>query len=172
MRGWPLYRELLTVGALTAACFALGRFLGATWLQQLVEVLTSAGLALDTTDPTVLGQQVWWTAVAFLAAGPAAALSSAASAKAGKKERALAPLLRATGVMLLGANLGIGGKAIALARIAATQAVQDAARGEAAVVAVAELALAPWALAGIVVALGIHVSVGVVVSALGAQGQS
>lgn len=169
MKGLPPYREALLVGALSAACFALGRFLGATWVQQLVEVLESAGLGLDTTDPAPLRQQVWWTAGAFLAAGPAGALSAAAAAKAGGRTRTVASLLRATAVMLLGANLGIGGQAIAMARIAATQAVQDAASGEPAVIGVAELALAPWALAGVVVALGLHVSVGVVVSALAAQ---
>ena len=126
MRGWSLHRELLLVGALTAVCFALGRLLGGTWIQQLVEIFTAAGLVLDTTDPGRLQTQTWWTAVAFLAAAPAAALSAAAAARAGRRHRSLGPLLRATAVRLLGANLGIGGKAIALARIAATQAVQDA----------------------------------------------
>ncbi len=169
MKGWPRHRELLLVAALTAGCFALGRVVGGTWTQQLVDLLTAAGLGLDTSDPTPLDRQVWWTAAAFVSAAPAAWLSAAAAAKAGGRPRSMAPLLRATAVMLLGANLGMGGQAIALARIAATQAVQDAASGEPAVVPVSELALAPWSLAGIVVAFGIHLAVGVVVSGLAAQ---
>lgn len=169
MSGWPLHRELLLVAALSAVCFALGRVLGGTWLQELVDVLATAGIGLSTTDPAPLATQVWWTAGAFAVAGPAGAVSAAAIAAAGQRPRTLPPLLRSVGVMLLGGGLGLGAKAIVLARIAAPDAVQQSLDGEPLQVDLAELAMAPWALAGVVVALGIHLSVGAVVASLGRQ---
>lgn len=163
-------RAALVVVAASAACFALGHVVAGTWTQELVDVLGSAGVELVITDPAQLRAPLLATAAAIASGGVAAALSAGLAARVRRQPVRLGPYLRAVGVMFLGANLGIGAKAITLARIVVPEAVERSAAGDALQVDLAELALWPWALAGVTCALIVHGAVAGVVAMLADEG--
>jgi hypothetical protein len=156
----------LVVLAASAVCFAVGHFVAGTWTQELVDVLGSAGVTLVVTDPVELRAPLWMAAAAIATSGPAAALSAGVAARVAGRPPTIGPYLRALGMMFLGANLGIGAKAITLARIVVPRAVEASAAGDPLTVPLAELSLWPWALAGVAGALIIHGSVAAVMAML------
>ena len=163
-------RAALVVVACSAVCFAVGHVVAGTWTRELVDVLGSAGVTLVITDPVELRMPLLMAAAAIALCGPAAALSAGAAARIGRRPPTIGPYLRALGFMFVGANLGIGAKAVTLARVVVPRAVEASAAGDPLMIDLAELSLWPWALAGVTGALIIHGSVAAVMAMLGEQG--
>jgi len=159
-------RVSLVVIAASAVCFAVGHFVAGTWTRALVDVLGTAGVSLTITDPAELRAPLLLAAAAISTCGPAAALSAGVAARVAGRPPSIGPYLRALGIMFLGANLGIGAKAITLARIVVPRAVEASAAGDPLTIGLDELSLWPWALAGVAGALVIHGSVAAVMAML------
>jgi hypothetical protein len=164
--GTSRFRIALVVLATSAVCFAVGHVLAVTWTRELISTLGGTGITLELTDATDLNTPLLLTAAAFSACGLAGGASVSVAARIRQGPHTLANYLRATGIMFVGANLGIGAKAIALASVVVPQAVERSAGGGALVIDAGQLSLAGWTLAGVTGALLIHGSVTAVMAIL------